>query len=54
VELVKVEDGWLWHNDMIGIRPDVGLGYFGRLVVGIEKCRMENIVGGGGSIVWCG
>jgi hypothetical protein len=39
---------------MIGSWPEVGLGCFGRLVVGKEKGRMENIVGGEGPIAWCG
>jgi hypothetical protein len=29
VELEKVVDGWLWHSDMIGNKPGLGLGCFG-------------------------
>jgi hypothetical protein len=31
VEMVNVEDGWLWHNGMIGNKPELGFDYFGRL-----------------------
>jgi hypothetical protein len=29
VELEKIVDGWLWHSDMIGNKPGLGLGCFG-------------------------
>jgi hypothetical protein len=35
VGLAKVEDGWLWHSDMIGIMLEVELGCFG--VSEVEK-----------------
>jgi hypothetical protein len=54
VELVKVEDDWLWHSDMIDNRPEVGLWCFDRLATGEAKGRMENIIGGGEPITWCG
>jgi hypothetical protein len=25
VELAKVENDWLWHSDMIGNKPELGL-----------------------------
>jgi hypothetical protein len=53
VELTKVEDGWLWHSDMIGNKPELGLGYFGRLAVERAKGKMENIIGGWEPIAWC-
>jgi hypothetical protein len=45
VKLMKVVDGWLWRSDIIGNR--LGLGCFGKLVVGNVKGKMENIAGGG-------
>jgi hypothetical protein len=53
VELAKVMDDWLWHSGMIGNKPRLGLGCFGRLVVGNVKGMMENITGGGEPIAWC-
>jgi hypothetical protein len=47
VEWVKVVDGWLWCSDMIGNKPGLVLGCFGRLVVGNAKGKMENFAGGG-------
>jgi hypothetical protein len=42
VELANVEDGWLWYNGRIGIRPELEFDYFGKLVER-AKCRMGNI-----------
>jgi hypothetical protein len=53
VELVKVEGGWLWHCDMIGNRPELGLGCFGRLVAERARGMMGSSVGGE-PIAWCG
>jgi hypothetical protein len=53
VELAKVMDDWLWHSGMIGNKPRLELGCFGRLVVGNVKRMMENITGGGEPIAWC-
>jgi hypothetical protein len=39
---------------MIGNRPEVGLGNFGRLAMGNAKGKMDNIAGGGEPISWCG
>jgi hypothetical protein len=47
VKLMKVVDGWLWHSDIIGNRLGLGLGCFGKLVLGNVKGKMENIAGGG-------
>jgi hypothetical protein len=47
VELAKVVVDWLWRSGMIGNKPGLGLGYFGRLVVGDAKGKMASIVGGG-------
>jgi hypothetical protein len=47
VELAKVVVDWLWRSGMIGNKPGLGLGYFGRLVVGDAKGKMVSIVGGG-------
>jgi hypothetical protein len=46
VELEKVVDGWLWRSDMIGNKPRLEIGCFGRLAVGNVKGKMENIAGG--------
>jgi hypothetical protein len=54
VELVKVEDGWLWHSDMTGNKPRVRLGCFGRLFVEKAKGKIESIGGGGEAIAWYG
>jgi hypothetical protein len=40
----------LWHSGMIGNKPGLGLGCFGRLVVRSVKGRMESIAGDGESI----
>jgi hypothetical protein len=53
VELTKVEDGWLWHNDRIGSMPEVGFDCFDKLVVEKVNDRMGNIVGGEEPIAWC-
>jgi hypothetical protein len=53
VELVKAEDGWWWHNAMIGNRPELGHGCFGMPVVGIMRGRMWCIAGGVESIALC-
>jgi hypothetical protein len=46
VELAKVGDGLLWHDDKIDNKPEVGLGYcLGEFVVERAKGRMENIDG---------
>jgi hypothetical protein len=45
-ELAEAEDDWLWCSDMAGNKPELGLGYFGRLVVEKAKNRMESIGGG--------
>jgi hypothetical protein len=45
VELVKVEDDWLWCSDMTGNMLEVGFGYFGRLRLENAEGRMENITG---------
>jgi hypothetical protein len=42
VELAKIEDGWLLRNGRIGNMPELGIGYFGMLVVGKVKGRMES------------
>jgi hypothetical protein len=47
VKLMKVVDGWLWRSDITGNRLGLGLGCFGKLVVGNVKGKMENIAGGG-------
>jgi hypothetical protein len=36
----------LWHNDIAGNTPKLGLGCFGKLMVEIAKGRMESIGGG--------
>jgi hypothetical protein len=45
VELVKVEDDWLWRSGMTGNMPEVGFGYFGRLELENAEGRMGNIAG---------
>jgi hypothetical protein len=52
VELAKVVDGWLWHNDRIDNMSKVGFGCFGKLVVERANDRMENIIGSEGPIAW--
>jgi hypothetical protein len=39
---------------MVDNRPELGLGYFGRLVVKKVKGRMGSIVAVGEPIAWCG
>jgi hypothetical protein len=48
-ELAEVVGGWLWRNDMIGNKLELGLGCFGRLAVEKAKGRVESIGGWGGS-----
>jgi hypothetical protein len=50
VELAKVVDDWLWHSGGIDSMPEVGLAYFGKLVVERAQDRMENIAGSDGPI----
>jgi hypothetical protein len=45
VELVKVEDDWLWRSGMTGNMSEVGFGYFGRLGLENAEGRMRNIAG---------
>jgi hypothetical protein len=52
-ELVKAVDGWMWHNGMIGIMPEVGFDCFGVFVVERSKDRMLSITGGWESTSWC-
>jgi hypothetical protein len=40
VGLAKVKDDWLWRSDIIGNKPELGLGCFGRLAV--EKVTFQN------------
>jgi hypothetical protein len=54
MELVKVEDDWLWCSGMTGNMPDVGFGYFGRLGLESAEGRMGNIAGDVEPIAWCG
>lgn len=54
VELVEVEDGWLWRSDMTCNKPKLGLGCFGKLAVKKINGRMENITGGRETIAWYG
>jgi hypothetical protein len=44
----------LWRNGKIDSMPEVVPDWFGRHVVKKVKDRMESIVGGEGSIAWCG
>jgi hypothetical protein len=53
VELVKVEDGWLWCSGMTSSMPEVGFGCYDRLVMENAKGRMGNITGGGKPTTWC-
>jgi hypothetical protein len=46
-KLAEIEDGWLWCSDMIGNKPELELGYFGRLIVERAKGKMENIASSG-------
>jgi hypothetical protein len=57
VELVEgmlSVDDWLWRNGRIHNMAEVGIGYFGKLVVEREKDTMENIAGSEGPIAWYG
>jgi hypothetical protein len=53
VELVKVEDGWLWHSGMISSMPEIGFGYLYKPVVKKSKDKMGDIIGGEEPIAWC-
>jgi hypothetical protein len=53
MELVKVEDGWLWCSGMTGSMPGVDFGCYDRLVAGNGKGRVGNIAVGGEPTVWC-
>jgi hypothetical protein len=53
VQLVKVEDDWLWHSGMTCCMPGVGFGCYDRLVAESVKGRMGNIAGGGEPTAWC-
>jgi hypothetical protein len=50
VKLAKVVDDWLWRSGGIDSMPEVGHGYFARLVLERAKDRIENIVGSEGAI----
>jgi hypothetical protein len=52
VELEKVENGWLWHNDMTDNMPELELGCFGKLAVGKAKGKMGSIDGGEEPTAW--
>jgi hypothetical protein len=54
VELMESVDHRLWRNGRIDNMPDVGLGYFGKLVVERANDRMENIADSEEPIAWCG
>jgi hypothetical protein len=54
LELGKAVGDRLWRNARIDNTSDVGLGYFGKLVVGRVKDKMENIANGEGFTAWCG
>jgi hypothetical protein len=43
VELVKVEDGWLWRSSMTGSMSEVRFGCYDRFVAENVKGRMGNI-----------
>jgi hypothetical protein len=53
VELVGVEDVWLWRSDMIDSIPEVGLGCFGVFIVEKVKDMMVSIAGGWEYTAWC-
>jgi hypothetical protein len=53
VELVKVEDGWLWSSGMTGSMPGVRFDCYDRLVAENVRGRMGNIAGGGEPTAWC-
>jgi hypothetical protein len=44
VELVKLEDNWLFYSDVIGNKPQVGLGCFDRIVAEKERVRWRVLV----------
>jgi hypothetical protein len=54
VVLTEAVGDWLWHNGRIDGMSEVGLGYFGKLVVERAKDMMENIAGSEGTIAWYG
>jgi hypothetical protein len=54
LELGKAVGDRLWRNARIDNTSDVGLGYFGKLVVRRVKDKMENIANGEGFTAWCG
>jgi hypothetical protein len=54
VVLTAAVGDWLWHNGRIDGMSEVGLGYFGKLVVERAKDMMENIAGSEGAIAWYG
>jgi hypothetical protein len=53
VELVGVEDVWLWRSDMIDSILEVGLGCFGAFIVEKVKDMMVSIAGGWEYTAWC-
>jgi hypothetical protein len=53
VELAKILDDCLWHSGTVDNMPEVGLGYFDKLVVERVKERIESIAGSEGPIAWC-
>jgi hypothetical protein len=53
VELVGVEDVWLWRSDMIDSILEVGLGCFGVFIVEKVKDMMVSIAGGWEYTAWC-
>jgi hypothetical protein len=53
MELVGVEDVWLWRSDMIDSIPEVGLGCFGVFIVEKVKDMMVSIAGGWEYTAWC-
>jgi hypothetical protein len=53
VELVGVEDVWLWRSDMIDSIPEVGLGCFGVFIMEKVKDMMVSIAGGWEYTAWC-
>jgi hypothetical protein len=54
VELVEVEDGWLWYNGMIDNTLEVGIGCFGEFVVERVKDRTVSIADGWEFTAWSG
>jgi hypothetical protein len=49
-ELAEAMDDWLWRNGRIDNMSEVGLGYFGKLVVERAKDTMKNIASSEGPI----